>query len=83
MESTSTPRPSNLVYLATLSAFMGAISMGCVVGWSAPAFDDMAREDSVPQLKDNDDSKSWIGSCIALGALFGGLLGGKSDILMR
>ena len=77
MDRITTTRPSNLVYLATLSAFMGAISMGAVVGWSAPAFDDMAREDSVPQLKENDPVKSWIASCISLGALVGALIGGK------
>jgi len=49
-----------------------------VSGWSAPSLEDMSRPESVPQVTDNDEKiKAWIGSCITLGALTGGLLSGK------
>jgi hypothetical protein len=51
--------------------------MGTVLGWTAPAFEDMERDDSEPQLTDdNKDIKTWIGSSMTLGALIGALSSG-------
>lgn len=53
--------------------------MGNILGWTAPAFDDMERVDSEPQLTVSDkDIKSWIGSSMTLGALVGALSSGET-----
>lgn len=70
-------KPSKFLYLAAASALLGAIGMGCVLGWTAPAFDDMDRIDSEPHIKSDDkEIKSWIGSSMTLGALVGALSSG-------
>lgn len=53
--------------------------MGFVLGWTAPAFDSMRSNTSVPQILDTEADKTartWIGSSMTLGALFGALLSG-------
>jgi hypothetical protein len=59
--------------------------MGTVLGWTAPAFEDMERDDSEPQLTDenpdNKDLKTWIGSSMTLGALVGALSSGKISLI--
>nr|WBU86598.1 facilitated trehalose transporter Tret1-1 [Aleuroglyphus ovatus] len=72
-------KPSCTLYLAAASALMGAIGMGAVLGWTAPAFDTMSNANSVPRLQDSDADKSaktWIGSSMTLGALVGAIISG-------
>ncbi|KPM05562.1 Facilitated trehalose transporter Tret1-like protein, partial [Sarcoptes scabiei] len=73
-------QPSRTLYLAAASGLLGAIGMGLVLGWTAPAFDSMAQPDSEPLLKDSDadkDAKTWIGSSMTLGALAGAIFSGS------
>lgn len=73
-------KPSLRVYLAAISSFMGSFCMGCVLGWTSPAFDSMEECDSEPRLTSSEDdtvTKSWIGSSITIAALVGGALSGK------
>ena len=70
-------KPSAMLYVAALSALFGAIGMGAVLGWTAPAFDSMKQPGSVPLLGDDAKTeKTWIGSSMTLGALFGALISG-------
>lgn len=84
MDSTSQqPRlkqkPSITLYLAAASGLLGAIGMGLVLGWTAPAFESMAKADSEPRLtnsSEDKDAKTWIGSSMTLGALVGAMFSG-------
>ncbi|CAG2179426.1 unnamed protein product, partial [Oppiella nova] len=70
--------PSAMLYMACLAAQMGSVILGCTLGWSGPALADMARSDSKPRLTDSahdTNIKTWIGSSMTLGALFGGIIG--------
>lgn len=63
-------------YLASLSCWFGAITMGVSAGFTSP---------TIPQLIDqkpfylplDNDFKGWFGSLMPLGALFGGLAAGQ------
>lgn len=71
-------QPSMTLYLATVSALLGALGMGLVLGWTAPALITMVDDDSEPKL-DNEadkDAITWIGSSMTLGALVGALFSG-------
>jgi hypothetical protein len=84
MKSDSTDnarKPSLLVYFAVISAQMCGISLGCSLGWSAPAFEGMNKNGSRPHLIDEDEDnyiKSWIGSSLTLGAMVGAIFSGES-----
>lgn len=59
--------------------------MGFVMGWTAPAFDSMRSNESVPQYLDSESDKdtlSWIGSSVTLGALVGALVSGIKSIII-
>ena len=72
-------KPSLTVYLAATSAFMGSLSIGMVIVWTAVAFDSMKASDSEPRATEIDQNiKSWIVSIITIGGMFGGLLSSES-----
>lgn len=75
--------PSGRVYIAAFCAVLGVMCKGTTFGWSSPALYDMQRPNSEPHLDHNEDNqniRSWIGSCITLGALAGSLACGKHNI---
>lgn len=57
--------------IASIIACLGAISMGFSLGYSSPALQD----DYIKSLLDNDVRRSWFGSLVTVGAMFGGPLG--------
>ena len=59
--------------LASLSAYLGAISFGYTIGYSSPALPDM---ESSGLTKNNPDLASWFGSLVTVGAMIGGPIGG-------
>ncbi|CAG2120421.1 unnamed protein product, partial [Medioppia subpectinata] len=64
--------------MACLASQMASVLLGCAIGWSGSALADMGRSDSRPYLTNSAehmDIKSWIGSSMTLGALFGGIIG--------
>nr|XP_046909423.1 facilitated trehalose transporter Tret1-like isoform X3 [Dermatophagoides farinae]XP_046909424.1 facilitated trehalose transporter Tret1-like isoform X3 [Dermatophagoides farinae]XP_046909425.1 facilitated trehalose transporter Tret1-like isoform X3 [Dermatophagoides farinae] len=71
-------QPSLTLYLAAVSALLGALGMGLVLGWTAPALITMAEDGSEPKLDDKTDKDAitWIGSSMTLGALCGALFSG-------
>ncbi|KAH9415336.1 Solute carrier 2 (Facilitated glucose transporter) member 8, partial [Dermatophagoides pteronyssinus] len=71
-------QPSMTLYLATVSALLGALGMGLVLGWTAPALITMVDDDSQPKLDNvaDKDAITWIGSSMTLGALVGALFSG-------
>lgn len=70
------------MYLAAFSALLGAIGFGLGIGWSAPAFEQLSRNTSVPHLYEPRDLKllTWISSSMPLSALFGALF---SDLVVQ
>ncbi|OTF72605.1 hypothetical protein BLA29_001067 [Euroglyphus maynei] len=64
------------MYLAAFSALLGAIGFGLGIGWSAPAFEQLSHNTSVPHLYEPRDLTllTWISSSMPLTALFGALL---------
>lgn len=69
-------------YAAALLACLGSVSLGSSMGYSSPALLSMDRPNSTFNWPDpgndesTEESKSWVGSIMALGALFGGLVAG-------
>lgn len=63
------------LYLATFASVLGPLSFGFVLGYSSPAIPDLSRIED-PRLRLDDTEASWFGSVVAIGAAFGGLLGG-------
>ncbi|RWS08087.1 Facilitated trehalose transporter Tret1-like protein [Dinothrombium tinctorium] len=63
------------MYFAALSALLGGLSAGLVMGYTSPALASMSRVDSVPRIV-KQDIKSWISSLAAAGALIGALFAG-------
>ena len=59
--------------IASLIACIGALMMGLVIGYSSPALND----EDFKTLLETEDNKLWFGSLMAIGALFGGPLGGS------
>lgn len=77
-------QPSTTVYLASFAALLGALSMGLALGYTAPAFLDMQKDNTTTILNPTDENerereKSLIGSMLAIGALIGGFLGEPSN----
>ena len=70
-------KPTTTVFLATFGALLSALSMGLALGYTAPAFVDMEKDNQNPILDmDNDNrerQKSLIGSTMAVGALLAAL----------
>ncbi|KAL3224951.1 hypothetical protein MRX96_049405 [Rhipicephalus microplus] len=60
------------LFLAELAAAMAAASYGLSVGYSSPALPDMRR-----RMQLTESQSSWFGSLLNIGALVGGLVGGK------
>lgn len=75
--------PSTTVYLASFAALLGALSMGLALGYTAPAFLDMQKDNSTilnpTDGNEREREKSLIGSMLAIGALIGGFLGEPSN----
>lgn len=84
--SDSPIQPSAKVYLASFAALLGALSMGLALGYTAPALVDMEKDtnasifDKDPNTKENQ--KNMIGSMLAVGAFFGGLLGEPANKML-
>lgn len=53
-----------------------ALSVGASIGWSSPFLPLLSSEESPISVALNADQASWVGSLLALGALFGTLLFG-------
>ncbi|CAL4066056.1 unnamed protein product, partial [Meganyctiphanes norvegica] len=69
-------------YLAGLTGMIGAMSAGCVLGYSSPAGADLLMPVNYTdygndtQLYITEDENGWFGSTSNIGALLGGPLGG-------
>lgn len=57
--------------VAALIACVGAMSMGFSLGYSSPALQD----EHLSQLLNTHERRSWFGSLVTVGAMFGGPLG--------
>lgn len=72
-------KASATVYVAAFGALLGAVSMGLALGYTTPVFYDMNRNPETAPLDPNeeicDGQKALIGSMLAVGALFGSILG--------
>ncbi|GFU72043.1 facilitated trehalose transporter Tret1 [Trichonephila clavipes] len=62
------------MYLAAIAALSFAVATGMVCGYSASATADMKRKTS--PVKPDAGQIAWIGSIMALGAVFGGIVAG-------
>ncbi|XP_056408757.1 solute carrier family 2, facilitated glucose transporter member 8-like, partial [Hyla sarda] len=73
------PSSSNVqnrnLYLATLGAVLGPLSFGFVLGFSSPAISDLKNTED-PRLILDQETASWFGSIVTIGAAAGGILGG-------
>ncbi|XP_056408745.1 solute carrier family 2, facilitated glucose transporter member 8 isoform X1 [Hyla sarda] len=63
------------LYLATLGAVLGPLSFGFVLGFSSPAISDLKNTED-PRLILDQETASWFGSIVTIGAAAGGILGG-------
>ncbi|GFQ99587.1 facilitated trehalose transporter Tret1 [Trichonephila clavata] len=63
------------MYLAAIAALSFAVATGMVCGYSASATADMKRKTS--PVKPDAGQIAWIGSIMALGAVFGGIVAGE------
>jgi hypothetical protein len=61
---------------AAMSSWLGSISMGTVIGYTAPAIPSIGQKSSHVQL--SSSAISWLGSLMALGAVFGSICAGIS-----
>lgn len=59
--------------IASLIACIGALMMGLVIGYSSPALTD----EHFTKILKTEENKVWFGSLMAIGALFGGPIGGE------
>lgn len=60
------------LFFAEFAAMLAAASYGLSVGYSSPALPDMRQ-----RMHLTEGESSWFGSLLNIGALVGGLLGGK------
>ena len=56
---------------AALVACLGAFLMGTGIGWSAPALNQLQRNDTAQPFVVTPTDANWIGSLTPAGALFG------------
>ncbi|XP_025205117.1 facilitated trehalose transporter Tret1-2 homolog [Melanaphis sacchari] len=69
-------------YAAALSATLGPFAVGTVLAWMSPAMPMLLSESS--KIKVTPDQGSWVGSLIAIGAIFGSIPAGKcADLFGR
>ena len=58
---------------------MGAFAMGCALGYSAPAGEELLSNSTSNSVHlDSDSESAWFSSIVTLGALAGGPVGGLS-----
>ncbi|XP_076362234.1 facilitated trehalose transporter Tret1-2 homolog [Tachypleus tridentatus] len=70
------------MFLGSGTALLGAVGMGMVIGYTAPALPKMILPSSPVVI--TEDQGTWFASLMAVGALVGGLTGGPlSEILGR
>ena len=62
-------------YLLFFTANLSSVALGTTLGWTSPAFPKLTNEqdlsDSPLSFVPSKEELSWIGSLVALGALFG------------
>ncbi|XP_001946479.3 facilitated trehalose transporter Tret1-2 homolog [Acyrthosiphon pisum] len=69
-------------YVTALSATVGPFAVGTVLAWTSPALPMLLSADST--IKITPDQGSWVGSLIAIGAIFGSIPAGKTaDLIGR
>ena len=61
--------------LAAVSSWMGAIALGTVIGYTANAIPSLEGPGS--HVPVTNDEVSWLGSLMALGAVFGSICAGN------
>lgn len=61
-------------YLASFSAWLGSVSIGSAIGYTSVAIPTMKYSKDIEL---SSDQQFWLGSLIALGALFGSAIAGK------
>lgn len=65
--------------LAAASSWMGSLALGTVIGYTSPAIPSVQSEGSHVQLTGADIS--WLGSLMALGAVFGSIVAGIASLI--
>ncbi|CAI6366227.1 unnamed protein product [Macrosiphum euphorbiae] len=69
-------------YVTALSATLGPFAVGTVLAWMSPAMPMLLSADS--KIKMTADQGSWVGSLIAIGAIFGSIPAGRTaDLIGR
>lgn len=63
-------------YITTLAATMGALGMGCVIGYSSPAGPLLLSNSTHNPVHISEDQNNWFASSLSLGALVGAPLCG-------
>lgn len=67
------------MFIACFGALLGGFSVGMVIGYASPAVNSMEKRNSHPHYDRKLDSEveTWIRSIPTIGAIVGGLAGGK------
>ncbi|XP_022172838.1 facilitated trehalose transporter Tret1-like [Myzus persicae] len=84
--SLTSPKPTtsifhHLLYLL-IAATIGPFAVGTVLAWMSPALPMLLSADS--KIKMTADQGSWVGSLIAIGAIFGSIPAGRTaDLIGR
>lgn len=70
---------SRRVICATLISIWGTFSFGYSLGYSSPAsYDLQSNRSASVDVRLDSSQQSWFSSLVAIGALFGGIIGGKA-----